>query len=86
MNHIQPRSQGGKSVVENGMPMCGAWSKTVDGGHHGQFTAGTLAIAYEWLTEQQRAYLARVGWVDWDENGKPHGNGWRHFKEKRTNP
>jgi len=84
MNHIRPRSQGGHSVTGNGLPMCGAWSKTVDGGHHGEFTAGTLRIDYEWLTPNQRTYLRTVGWVDWDEDGQPVGEGWRHFTERTT--
>jgi hypothetical protein len=82
MDHIIPRSQGGPSVLENGLPLCGAWSSTVDGGHHGMKTAGALKIKHEWLTPAQVEFLSKSGWVTWDENGQPVGRGWRHFAPK----
>lgn len=85
MDHIKPRSQGGESVVENGIPLCGPWSEIVDGGHHLMKTSGRIKFEWAWLTEAQRAYLAAIGWVDWDEDGKPFGEGWRHFTERTEN-
>lgn len=83
-DHIKPRAQGGKSVVENGIPLCGAWSETLPAGHHGAKTAGTLKFDPAWLTDTQRAYLAGIRWVDWDADGQPYGEGWRHFTERTT--
>lgn len=83
MDHIKPRAQGGKSVVPNGIPLCGQWSRTVPGGHHGMKTAGTMRFEWAWLTPEQRTYLASINWVDWDEAGKPFGEGLRHFEERR---
>ena len=71
MDHLKPRSQGGPSVVENGLPLCRT--------HHEAKTSGTLQIRYEWLTDAQRAFLAADGWVDWDADGLPFGHGYRHF-------
>lgn len=79
MDHIKPRSQGGQSVVENGLPLCGEFSTNR---HHPAKTAGTLKFDWAWLTPAQRTYLAKIGWVDWDEDGKPFGEGWRHFTER----
>lgn len=84
VDHIIPRSQGGPSVIDNGLILCGAWSSTVDGGHHGMKTAGTLKIRYEWLTPAQVEFLADWGWVTWDENGEPFGQGWKHFAPRTT--
>jgi len=82
MDHIKPRAQGGRSVVENGLPLCGSWSRTIDGGHHLAKTQGRLRFRPEWLTAAQQTYLAQIGWVDWDEEGQPFGEGWRHFEER----
>ena len=79
IDHIIPRSQGGASDVENGLVLCGQWSPTVPGGHHGLKTAGRLLIDPAWLTAEQRAYLALQGWVDWDRYGRPFGRGFKHF-------
>jgi hypothetical protein len=45
-------------------------------------TRGELLFSYEWFTVEQLAYLAKIHWVDWDEDGKPFGEGWRHFHER----
>lgn len=79
MDHLIPRSQGGASVVENGLPLCGAWSRTVDGGHHGAKTAGLLFVRYSWLTSAQIEFLADQGWVVWDKRGRTSGRGFKHF-------
>lgn len=82
MDHIKPRGQGGQSVVENGIPLCGPFSSTTPGGHHLAKTEGRLRFRPEWLTPAQQTYLATLRWVDWDEDGQPFGEGWRHFTER----
>jgi hypothetical protein len=71
VDHIKPRGQGGPSVVENGLVLCNV--------HHQQKTDGLLLISQEWLEADQRAWLAEVGWVAWDDAGLPFGRGMRHF-------
>lgn len=75
MDHVWPRSQGGPSVVENGLPLCGPFGN----GCHDQKTAGALQFQRSWFTERQVAWLAEVGWVAWDDDGQPRGRGWKHF-------
>lgn len=65
--------------MENGLPLCGEFSTTTPGGCHPAKTAGRLRIEPAWLTPEQVAYLARIGWVAWDDDGHPYGRGWRHF-------
>jgi hypothetical protein len=72
IDHIWPRSQGGPSVVENGLVLCRR--------HHADKTAGVLRIDRRWLDADQVAWLADVGWVEWDGDGSPLGRGWRHFE------
>jgi hypothetical protein len=74
VDHLQPRSQGGASVVENGLPLCR--------GHHAAKTAGRLRIDRGWLDPDQVAWLAEVGWVRWQADGQPQGRGWRHFEAR----
>ena len=83
MHHIIYRSHCGPSVVENGIPLCGAWSSTVDGGHHAAAHAGKLKICPEWLTDAQRIFLAKYRWVDWDASGLPFGQGYKHFAPRK---
>lgn len=72
-DHVKPRSQGGKSVVENGTMLCVTC-------HDGK-TNSTLKYKREWLDQDQIDWLAREGWVEWDKDGLPFGNGWKHFEE-----
>lgn len=72
-DHVWPRSQGGPSVVENGLPLCRVC--------HEDKTASLLKIRPEWLDDDQLDWLAEVGWVEWNEQGQPQGRGWRHFEE-----
>lgn len=74
-DHMIPRSQGGKSDVENGLPICGPYGC----GAHDRKTAATLRIDPGWLTAEQIQYLEAHDWVAWDENGEPYGRGLRHF-------
>lgn len=73
-DHIWPRSQGGPSVVENGLPLCREC--------HDAKTASRLLIQWSWLEDAQIAWLASVGWVAWDQAGQPYGRGCRHFAPK----
>lgn len=84
MDHIMPRSQGGPSVVENGLPLCGDFSRNTPGGCHAKKTAGTMLIEPDWLGADQVEWLAEVGWVWWDDDGEPHGRGWKHFAPRRS--
>lgn len=79
-DHLIPRSQGGDDVVENGLPLCGVWSKLspFPGGCHKAKTEKRLRISREMLDPDQIAWLAERGWVRW-EAGEPVGQGWRSF-------
>ena len=70
-DHVWPRSQGGPSVVENGLLLCRAC--------HEDKTASRIVIEFGWLDADQIPWLAKVGWVAWDDDGQPRGRGWRHF-------
>lgn len=78
VDHIWPRSQGGPSVVENGLVLCVA--------HHADKTASRIVIDPAWLDPDQVAWLADAGWVAWDGAGQPHGRGWKHFGAQRSGP
>jgi hypothetical protein len=84
MDHVIPKSQDptARADVENGLPLCGAFSRNTPGGCHPAKTAGTLKFEPGWLDPDQLAYLARKGWVDWDEHGQPFGRGMNHFLPK----
>lgn len=71
VDHIWPRSQGGPSVVENGLPLCES--------HHADKTASRIVIEPGWLDPDQARWLASVGWVAWDGAGQPYGRGMKHF-------
>jgi hypothetical protein len=79
LDHVKPKSQGGKSVVENGLVLCGPWSKVTPGGCHLRKTDSRMLIRREWLDADQIEWLAREGWVAWDDDGEPYGAGMRHF-------
>lgn len=69
MDHIIARSQGGPSVVGNGLPLCDEYAN----GHHAAKTAGTLKIRREWLTERQIDWLRRNGHAEWLPDGTVAG-------------
>lgn len=75
-DHLKPRSQGGQSDVENGLPLCGPW-----GGNdcHARKTAGQLKIRKDWLAADQLQYLRDIGWVWWTD-GEVYGPGRNHFE------
>ena len=76
LDHIVPRSQGGPSVVENGLPLCPS--------DHQAKTESRLRFRFEWFDADQIAWLEEVGWVSWDADGQPAGRGWRHFEPLTT--
>ena len=82
-DHVMERSQGGTSVVENGMILCGPWSRVTPGGCHARKTESRMLIRYEWLDDDQIAWLKDVGWVWWEE-GVPHGRGCKGFAERKN--
>lgn len=73
LDHVVPRSQGGPSVVENGLPLCRP--------HHEDKTNGKLKFDRDWFTDEQLTWLEQVGWVAWDDEGRTYGHGWRHFND-----
>jgi 5-methylcytosine-specific restriction endonuclease McrA len=77
MDHMWPKSQGGPSVVENGLPLCRAC--------HAMKTESRIVIEPDWLDSDQVEWLADVGWVLWDSlTGEPSGRGWKHFAARRV--
>ncbi len=71
VDHVMPRSQGGPSVLGNGLVLCET--------HHMAKTASEILIEYGWLDPDQVAWLEVVGWVRWQDDGTPAGRGWKHF-------
>ncbi len=79
-DHIMPKSQGGLSVVENGLILCGPYSGMVRGGCHLAKTESRLQIRRSWPDQDQIVWLEEVGWVRWDpKTGVMSGRGFRHF-------
>lgn len=78
IDHIIPRSQGGRSDRENGAPLCRDC--------HYAKTCGTLQYEPEWLLWPTIEYLADNGWVAWDADGEPYGRGLRHFTAWKATP
>ena len=70
-HHVQYLSQGGRDVPENGIPLC-----TV---HHQAVHSRRVLLRRRWLFGPAADYLARVGWVAWDDDGHPYGRGHRGF-------
>lgn len=84
IDHVQERSQGGASDVENGLVLCGPWSRVTPAGCHVRKTEGRMLIEFDWLDPDQVEYLAAVGWVWWDADGVPNGPGCRGFANRRV--
>ena len=86
MDHVIPKSQDttARADVENGLPLCGAFSGNTPGGCHPAKTAGTLKFEFGWFDPDQIEYLAQKRWVEWDESGQPFGRGMKHFQPKRS--
>lgn len=70
-HHLQYRSQGGKDVALNGLPLC-----TI---HHMKVHSRTVKIRRHWLLAEAVEYLAERGEVTWDEDGLPSGRAWKGF-------
>jgi hypothetical protein len=69
MDHLIPRSQGGPSVVGNGIPWCRV--------HHRMKTDHLLLIAPEWLHPLHVRWLSDEGHAEWLVDGFVTG---RHCK------
>jgi hypothetical protein len=69
--HLWAKSQGGPTIVDNGVPMCRT--------HHEDYDQYRLQMRYEWLAPNQLAWLAGSGYATWDEFGQPVGRGARRF-------
>lgn len=76
VDHVIPRSQGGPSVVENGLVLCGPWGCDA----HGLRTRREIKIQRDWLDPDQIEWLAEQGWVRWTPDGL-EGRGLRNFAE-----
>lgn len=72
-DHMIPRSQGGPSIVANGLPMCGPFA----GDCHGKRTRYELKIERDWLDQDQVDWLADQGHAVWEADGSVSG---RHRK------
>lgn len=64
-DHLVPRSQGGPSVVENGMPLCPEC--------HQLKTEHKVLVQQSWLDPDQVDWLETNRWVWWDEDGEVYG-------------
>lgn len=84
MDHVIPKSQDptARADVENGLPLCGEFSRNTPGGCHPAKTASRLQFEFEWFDPDQIEYLAAKGWVAWDDHGQPFGRGMKHFAPK----
>lgn len=73
-----PRSQGGPSVVENGLMLCpSCHQRKTEHAHE-------LLIQYEWLTQAQVDWLRANGHVWWDEDGETYGQHRRLFAQRKV--
>lgn len=81
MDHVIPKSQDStaRADVENGLPLCGEFSRNTPGGCHPKKTRSELRFDPRWFEPEQIAYFARKGWVAWDAEGQPFGRGMNHF-------
>lgn len=76
VDHIKPRSAGGQSVVENGLPLGSGFGC----GCHDAKTAHRLKIRRDMLDPDQITYLADIGWAWWAPNGEVWGLGRDDFE------
>jgi hypothetical protein len=86
MDHMIGRGQGGPSVVENGLPLCGPGSSLspFPGGCHQAKTDGKLKIRPEWLWPDQVAWLAENGHATWHpDTGEVSGRHMKVFADDR---
>lgn len=73
IDHLIPRSQGGPSVVENGLPLCRR--------HHDLKTAHDMLINPAWLDTDQVLWLADHGHAEWLLDGVVVGRHRRLFAD-----
>jgi predicted restriction endonuclease len=72
-DHLIPRGQGGPSVVENGLPLCGEFGRPGWKGCHPAKTDHELLIRKEWLAPEQVAWLEEHGHARWEKDGTVAG-------------
>jgi 5-methylcytosine-specific restriction endonuclease McrA len=75
-DHMIPRSQGGPSIVENGLPLCSEFGK---GQCHLRKTNHELLIRRDWLDADQVEWLRASGNAWWEEDGTVAGRHNRLF-------
>lgn len=76
IDHLIPRSQGGLSIVENGLLLCRDC--------HRKKTEHRMLVDPMWLDEDQLEWLASEGHVMFDEDtGEPYGRHCRLFDVRR---
>ncbi len=83
-DHMIPRSQGGPSIVENALILCGEFG---DGRCHVKKTNHELLIRRDWLDADQVEWLRASGNAWWEEDGTVSGRHNRLFapvEEGRT--
>jgi hypothetical protein len=75
-DHLIPRSQGGPSIVANGLPLCGEFGT---GKCHVRKTNHELLIKREWLDGDQLDWLKASGNAWWLPDGTVAGRHCRLF-------
>ena len=69
-DHLIERSQGGPSIPENGLPLCGEFGPCRA---HVRKTRNELRIHRDWLDADQIEWLAREGYARWEDDGTVTG-------------
>ena len=75
-DHLIERSQGGPSIPENGLPLCGEFGACRA---HVRKTNNELQIQRSWLDPDQVAWLAEQGYAEWLPDGTVTGRFWKTF-------
>lgn len=77
-DHLIPRSQGGPSIVENGLILGGPFGC----GCHDRKTAHQLLIQRAWLDPDQLTWLEQEGHATWGPDGVVSGKHCRLFADE----
>lgn len=78
VDHLVGRVGEARLAVENGTPLCGDFG---DGRCHPRKTANQLLIQRGWLDPDQVEWLAKRGYVVWDDDGSVSGRNHRIFAD-----